>query len=192
MWRGLSSLQQPVEYFLVWAAWKVAEVQKKPTNPLQRSGAVLPLSTPLFWVLSGCSLVSTSEVLQDWPFASGCGLMSSMLMWSAGGMSGEQCFPPCTSAEMLHFWNEVCSLHVKWHGTFSQLSWQPTGLAYCMLKSSQGQAFRGKKKKKILRRQLPEFGARLIRTPHCLSETNVLIKSIVVGLDGTKCYWVTS
>lgn len=148
MWRGLSSLQQPVEYFLVWAAWKVAEVQKEPTNPLQRSGAVLPLSTPLFWVLSGCSLVSTSEVLQDWPFASGCGLMSSMLMWSAGGMSGEQCFPPCTSAEMLHFWNEVCSLHVKWHGTFSQLSWQPTGLAYCMLKSSQGQAFRRKKKKK--------------------------------------------
>lgn len=44
------------------------------------------------------------------------------------------------------------------------------------------------KNKKIPCRQLPEFGARLIRTPHCLSETNVLIKSIVVGLDGTKCY----
>lgn len=36
--------------------------------------------------------------------------------------------------------------------------------------------------------QLPEFDARLIRTPHCLSETNVQIKSIVVGLDGTKCF----
>lgn len=48
------------------------------------------------------------------------------------------------------------------------------------------------KKKNIPHRQLPEVGARLIRTPYCLSETNVLITSIVVGLDGTKCYWVTS
>lgn len=64
-----------------------------------------------------------------------------------------------------------------------------TGLAYCRLKSCQGQAFRKKIKiKKIPCMQLPEFDARLIRTPHCLSETNVQIKSIVVGLDGTKCF----
>lgn len=77
-------------------------------------------------------------------------------------------------------------------GRFPSSPGSPQAWHIACWRAAKGKHLGGKKKKKILRRQLPEFGARLIRTPHCLSETNVLIKSIVVGLDGTKCYWVTS
>lgn len=32
IWRRLSTLEQSVGFFLIWAAWKLAEMQKEPTN----------------------------------------------------------------------------------------------------------------------------------------------------------------
>lgn len=65
-------------------------------------------------------------------------VMSLMIIWLDDGRYGEERRLPCASAEIMYFWNEVCSWHVKWHRTFLQLSWQPSALAHCILKSYQG------------------------------------------------------
>lgn len=171
--------------FMVWT-----EMQKGQTKPLQSSAAVLPLFSPLLREVPAVQFPPASSHRTDplhltvvwYPWCS--------CSWLVGCL-GSSVFL-LASAEMLHFWNEVCCLHVKWHGAFSQLSWQPQAWRIAGWRAAKGKHSEKKLKKKIPCGQLPELGARLIRTPHCLSETNVLIKSIVVGLDGTKCYWVTS
>lgn len=125
--------------FVVWA-----EVQKEPTKPVQSSATLVlfPLLRAQCLLFSFHQQVLTGQILHVWQWSDvldvhvfGC--------WDAQG----------TVSSSLRFCRNVAFL--KWSMLFAcQMAWgiftallAATGLAYCRLKSCQGQAFRKKKKK---------------------------------------------
>lgn len=108
--RGLSSLHHPIGF--LWS--KLLEKKCERSQPIhcREAERCYPCLLPSF----GCSVTTVwfPPVTSQGTGPLRLTAMSLMFMWLIDGRSAEQQLPPCASAELLHFWNEVCSLHVKW------------------------------------------------------------------------------
>lgn len=135
--RGLYTLQQPIQFSWSESLEKLWKCKKDQPAHCRAVMQYSPYPVPSL----GCSVTAAGfppvrSQRIDQPLW--LTVMSPMIIWLDDGRCGKEHLLPCASAEIMYFWNEVCSLHVKWHRLFLQLAWQPLALAYCILKSCQG------------------------------------------------------